>query len=477
MVGRGRSSRWRPASLALLAAIGVLAAPGVGAVAQPSDDPFRAEQWNLDRVRVDEAWRTSRGAGAVVAVVDTGVALDHPDLYDRLLTREDGSVVGVDLVDDDLDPTDAHGHGTLVAGVIAATAGNGRGIAGVAPEASIMPVRVLAADGSGSSEVVGRGIRWAVDHGADVINVSLEAVAAADGDTRAPGVPTDAVRYADEHGVLVVAAAGNRPGAAAAYPEDSPIVLVGAVDRSDQATRFSAVGRHDGFVAPGVDIVSTWCRRTARGCDVSAAPYGVAEGTSFAAPHVSAVAALLSAAGYDAAGIRERLAAGAVDLGAPGPDRQYGAGRVDAAASLDGAPPARARSTSPTPEPPPVPADEPAPTAVPDPEPVPAVERPEGAAGDDGDPDVAEVAPPEADPPPAVEVPDVTAEPLALDDLGAEADTALPADDDGPLPVAIGLEATGADDAPGVHRWLELIAGGLLAVAMLAWSRVARAEH
>jgi serine protease len=463
-----RPSRRRAALLALVACLGLLAGSGASAVAQPSGDPYRSEQWSLDRIRVDEAWRTTRGAGAVVAVVDTGVSLDHPDLFHRITKRPDGSVIGIDLVDDNLDPSDQHGHGTLVAGVIAATADNGWGIAGVAPEASILPVRVLGADGSGRSEDVGRGIRWAVDNGADIVNVSLEAVAPTDGSKGNPGVPTDAVRYAHRRGVLVIAAAGNQPGAASAYPADSPIILVGAVDRRDRSTDFSTVDRRDGFVAPGVEILSTWCRRTAGGCDAAGAPYGVAEGTSFAAPHVSGVAALLVAAGYDAAEVRERLAAGAVDLGEPGPDRRYGIGRVDAAASL-GAQPARPRPTSvparaPVPPPPaapappaPAPTEEPAPTATPEEPPV-------------------EV---EVEDLPNVEVPSSDPEPVAvfLDDEGSE--PTEPAGDDGPLPVA--LDATtpvsGAPvggTAPGL--WLQLLAATLVVVSVTCWSSVARAE-
>jgi subtilisin family serine protease len=446
---RGLARRWLVLLALLLApALAVGGAGGIAA-AEGYGDPYRAEQWNLDRIRTDEAWTVTRGAGAVVAVVDTGVALDHPDLVDRLVRREDGSVLGLDLVDADGDAGDRHGHGTLVAGIVAATADDGHGIAGVAPEARILPVRVLDEDGAGRSEDVGRAIRWAVDHGADVVNVSLEAVAGSDGARGAPGVPDDAVRYADQRGVLVVAAAGNEPGAAASYPESSPIVLVGAVDRDDRAPAFSVVDRPDGFVAPGVGIVSTWCQRTAGGCDVAAAPYGVAEGTSFAAPHVSGVAALLAATGLDAAAIRERLAAGAVDLGEPGPDRVHGTGRVDAAASLGlGAAAGRSAPSSPAPpaearpDPaPPAPVDPPAPT-----EPAP---EPDGADLEDEPAlvDPADVPPPE------------------------------PATDD--AATLVSLEAQGADPAAGSEPlgggpWLELLAAGLVALTMGAWSAAAR---
>ncbi|WP_052664085.1 S8 family serine peptidase [Nitriliruptor alkaliphilus] len=470
MGGTSRApQRWWSLVLVALAGIGLVLGSGATAVAQGAGDPYRSEQWNLDRIRTDEAWRITRGEGVVVAVVDTGVALDHPDLFDRIVKRDDGSVVGINLVDGDLDPSDEHGHGTLVAGVIAAAADNGWGVAGVAPEARILPVRVLDAAGSGRSEDVGRGIRWAVDNGADIVNVSLEAVAPTEGGSRVPGVPTDAVRYADERGVLVIAAAGNQPGAASAYPADSPIILVGAVDRDDRSTAFSTVDRRDGFVAPGVEILSTWCRRTRSGCDVASAPYGMAEGTSFAAPHVSGVAALLVAAGYDAVEVRERLTAGAVDLGEPGPDREYGVGRVDAAASLGAAPRATTRSvpepTSTSPSRPPAEPEpaadvEPEVTAAPAPPPEPVEES-------------VEVAPEE---PLVVEVPRADPEPVEvnLDGAGYPEPT-VPAADDGTHLVGLDLGAPPAGGA-APDLWLRLVAAAMVALAMLCWSSVARAE-
>ena len=441
------------------------ARPGA-ADAQPNGDPFRAEQWALDRIRTDEAWRTTRGAGAVVAVVDTGVALDHPDLFDRIVKRPDGSVIGIDLVDDDLDPSDEHGHGTLVAGVIAATADNGWGTAGVAPEASILPVRVLAADGSGRSEDVGRGIRWAVDHGADVVNVSLEAVAPTDGSARAPGVPTAAVRYAARRGVLVIAAAGNERGSAASYPADSPIVLVGAVDPDDRSASFSTVDRRDGFVAPGVQILSTWCRRVRGGCDVSDTPYGVADGTSFAAPHVSGVAALLAAAGYDGDEIRERLAAGAVDLGDPGPDRRHGVGRVDAAASLGAAPTVRRQAVQ-----------APAPSSTPRTR---GPSEPARAPSPVATEEAVEVAPPETvEAVPDVEVPAADPEPVAVapdEEPDAGGPTGPSGDDDGARLVVLDVASPdpGAPSGPPTALWWQLAAAGLVALSMVCWSSVAR---
>jgi subtilisin family serine protease len=450
-VGAASALRGHLATLVALVLALLVAAP-VAAAAQGAGDPYRDQQWNLDRLRIEQAWAISQGAGAVVAVVDTGIALDHPDLVDRFLRREDGSVVGLDLVDEDGDAGDEHGHGTLVAGVIAATADDGHGIAGVAPLASIVPIRVLDHAGAGRSEDVGRAIRWAADRGADVINVSLEAVGE-DGTERLPGVPDDAVRYADERGAVVVAAAGNRPGAAAGYPEDSPIVLVGGVDRDDDASRFATVDRPDGLVAPGVEIVSTWCRRTADGCDVASSPYGLAEGTSFAAPHVSGVAALLAATGLDAPEIRERLLAGAVDLGAAGPDRTYGAGRVDAAASL-GVESAGGSPSAPAPDDPPERAPAPAP-AVPT---VPA-EEPQ-------DEEVVVTDPAPEDGP-------VEADPEPVD--GAAADVSPPPAPSPPTPVTLEARAE-VSDASTELPWLEGFATLLVALSLWAWSAIARTE-
>ncbi|MFA9444411.1 S8 family serine peptidase [Egicoccus sp. AB-alg6-2] len=308
------------------------------AVALAAGDPYRGEQWSLDRIGVEDAWAaTPRGEGVVVAVVDTGVDLDHPDLRERFVRDADGEVVGLDLVGEG-PPQDEHGHGTLVAGVIAATADNGIGVAGIAPRARLLPIRVLDEVGAGEGRDVDAAIRWAVDHGADVINLSLESVKSSDRATVGPGAPTDAVRYAWDRGVVVVAAAGNAAAPRTEYPEDSPVLLVGAVDRDDRRAAFSSGVRADAVLAPGVDIVSTWCRDAgASRCEPGIHTYGLAEGTSFAAPHVSGALALLLSAGHGPEEAVERLRATAVDLGPPGPDPDHGHGRIDvgAAAATD----------------------------------------------------------------------------------------------------------------------------------------------
>src|SRR5437870_5949051 len=150
-----------PAFAALLVAALAAAAPAAGA-----GDPLRSQQWGLDMIEADAAHQVTTGAGAVVAVVDSGVYAAHPDLAGRLLP-------GHDFVDNDSTPQDDNGHGTHVTGIIAADAGNGVGIEGVAPGATILPLRALDADGNGTSTDIAHAIDYAVAHGAQVINLSL----------------------------------------------------------------------------------------------------------------------------------------------------------------------------------------------------------------------------------------------------------------------------------------------------------------
>jgi serine protease len=429
------------------------------AVALAADDPYRIQQWSLDRIRVEEAWTHGQGEGIVVAVVDTGVDLHHPDLRDRLLRDADGEVVGLDLVDGG-SLADRHGHGTLVAGVIAATAGNGEGIAGIAPRARIMPIKALDHEGAGRGRDVDAAIRWAVDHGADVINLSLESVKKTDGRSPGPGAPTAAVRYAWDHGVIVVAATGNGGAAMTDYPEESPVVLVGATDRDDHRAAFSDRGRPDALLAPGVDIVSTWCRAPGENaCDGRTHTYGVAEGTSFAAPHVTGALALLLGTGLEPEEALERLRTTAVDLGAAGPDDDHGYGRIDVAAAMGANGPVAASVVEPSGATPPEDVASDGPTAGAD---------PGGADDAASDP----VPPPE--PPPAgdVEVLDEVLEGgAAVEDPAGAPDVvdevAVPE-----LPQAVALPAT--DPRPASAIVLQLVAAALVGASLAAWSSVAR---
>jgi subtilisin family serine protease len=240
-------------------------------------------------------------------------------------------VVGLDLVDGGA-PHDERGHGTLVAGVIAAAtdAGvGGPGIAGVAPDARLMPIRVLDREGRGRVSDVDAGIRWAVDNGADVVNLSLESMAPLPGDVLASGLDR-AVRYAWQRGVFVVAAAGNSGTPFTHFRSSTPVPARRSDRPERQAGHVSDGGRSDMVMAPGVDVVSTACSPCRDG---GGAGYGRASGTSFAAPHVAGAVAVLRSAGLSHADAVERLRDTAVrvegDFEAPTPPGAAGLDPVE----------------------------------------------------------------------------------------------------------------------------------------------------
>jgi subtilisin family serine protease len=278
-------------------------------------DPGRAQQWGLDALGAPAAWAVTRGAGVIVAVVDTGVAL-APDLAGRVLAGWN-VIAGNDASADD------NGHGTHVAGTIAEAEGNGLAEAGVAPEASILPVKVLDADGTGTDADVAAGIVWAADHGARIANLSL-------GGDEPSAVLADAVVYARGKGVLIVAAAGNDGGAVGVPARLAGVLAVGAVDVALVRAPFSAGDRSLDLVAPGVGIVQQTLDGAGGFADRSLS------GTSMAAPHVAGAAALVLAAGAatTATGVARVLARSALDLGVAGKDAAYGAGLVRADVAL-----------------------------------------------------------------------------------------------------------------------------------------------
>lgn len=433
--------------LIVLAVVAV--ATSVGVLALAANDPYRSLQWNVDRVEAPFAWELSRGAGIVVAVVDTGVDLQHPDLVDRFVRRADGSVVGRDYIDDDDDPDDENGHGTLVAGVVAATADNGEGVVGIAPDARIMPIRVLDEQGAGDGADVDRAIRWAVDNGAHVVNLSLESVA---GGGRGPAIPapTLAVRYAWLNGVIVVAASGNDASRSDDYPDDSPVVLVGATTRDDRRAEFSDAGRTDALMAPGVDITSTWwCTpQTSASCEQEHT-YGEANGTSFAAPHVAGAAAVLRALGFSPQETVQRLRDTARDIGPEGPDDQTGHGLIDIAAAAG----ARNPPSSPS-----SPAPSASPSASPSPSPSPTVTAPP-TPSPSASPSPVEPSPTEPTAPPT------TLEPSPADTPSAEPSrSASPSA--GPSPSATSVPVASADRDTGSGGPERAAATALLGLAI-----------
>lgn len=305
------------------------------------DDPLYPFQWHLDQIRIEDAWTVSRGRDVVVAVVDTGVAYgDSADgrfvqVRDLAGTR---FVPGYDFVDDNDRPYDEHGHGTHVAGTIAQTTNNGYGVAGVAPDAIIMPIRVLDAQGRGRTGDIADAIRWAADNGAHVINLSL-------GGPLPSRVLSNAVAYAHRKGVVVIAAAGNsgssRPGYPAAY---SHVIGVAATQYDRTTTFYSNWGKPVDIAAPGGNT------RVDQNGD--GRPDGVLQetivlgtptehefagymGTSMASPHVAGVAALIRATGVTHPDRIEAALLATASRDVPSYDAErYGAGLLDAAAAV-----------------------------------------------------------------------------------------------------------------------------------------------
>jgi subtilisin family serine protease len=327
--------------------------------AQPVNDPIFPDQWGLTTIKAPAAWaRGDRGAGAIIAVVDTGVDMTHPDLA---ANRIDGADVTPDADQGCPGPQDENGHGTHVAGIAAAVTGNGIGVAGTAPEARIMPVRILDADGSADDATVVKGIEWAADHGADVINLSIGG-AQVIGETPALNQQlADAVADAYSKGAVVVAAAGNESLPLCSYPAAAEnAICVGSVDRRGAPSTFSnfptspegSVGvRAPGGLGSGLscedpeDIWSTVWPEDSAECRDSGnlSGYETYAGTSMATPYVSGVAALLAAKGLSNGQILECIKANSSNGGNFGPAMGYGIVDADAASKncSEGATPSR----------------------------------------------------------------------------------------------------------------------------------------
>jgi subtilisin len=294
----------------------------------PAPPPAQTLEWGVNRIDADLAWASSKGTAAKVAVIDTGIDKTHPDLVANIKG-------GINFVKSkrSVDPTnwnDDNGHGTHVAGIIAA-ADNSVGVIGVAPQANLYAVKVLNSKGSGYLSDVISGINWAAANDMDVINMSLGS------NSDSPSLH-DAVDNAFASGVVVVAAAGN-DGSSVDYPAAySSVVAVGATDSTNTIASWSSNGPEVELSAPGVNIRSTW----------KGGGYNTISGTSMASPHVAGTAALVLKtaipSSYDINGnglwepieVRNALKTTADDLGATGFDNHYGFGLVDAEESVTG---------------------------------------------------------------------------------------------------------------------------------------------
>jgi thermitase len=320
------------------------------------DDPGWINQWGPAKIEAPAAWGVVTGTpDVVIAVLDTGVYLDHEDLASKLWTNP-GEIPGNWVDDDgngqvddihgwhffhswsgstyfpaeDSDVRDDNGHGTHVAGIAAAAANNGAGIAGLAWGARIMPVKVLNQYGDGFYSDLAAGIIYAADNGARVINMSL-------GGAESSQMLCAAVDYARRHGAVVVSATGNDGAPWVRYPAACPSALaVAATDSDDQQTSFSNYGSQVALAAPGTDIYSTWCHQNIylKLCDGNY--YLTKSGTSMATPHVSGVAALIWSRwpALTADAVAMQITRTAVDVASPGWDEYTGWGRLNAAAAV-----------------------------------------------------------------------------------------------------------------------------------------------
>jgi len=275
-----------------------------------ADDEHYADAWHLAVISAPDAWDSSLGNGVIVAVLDTGVDATHPDLQGQL-------VPGWNMFDNNSNTADVHGHGTSVAGVIAALSNNTMGVTSIAWEAKVMPVRISGPDGWASFSTIASGLNWAAANGARVANISYA--------ISGSGSVTSAAENLRSVGGVVCSAAGNDGSQLATAPNPS-IITVSATNSGDSLTSWSSYGSVIDVAAPGAGIWST-----KKGGD-----YAAVSGTSFSSPATAAVAALVIARNpaLTAAEVENILMSTSVDLGTPGTDDFFGHGRIDAAAAV-----------------------------------------------------------------------------------------------------------------------------------------------
>jgi len=297
----------------------------VHALGDPDDTYYSSYQWNLSIINGPAAWDVSTGSRAItIAIADTGIDLTHPDLAGKIVT-------GYDFVHNDSVAQDDHGHGTHCAGIAAAISNNSLGVAGVNWQAQLMPLKVLDSLGSGYDSDVANSIIWAVDHGATVVSLSL-------GGTDQSYTLSQAVEYAHNHDVVIVAAAGNEyeKGNPTIYPAAFDHVIgVAATGAYDEHAYYSNTGSYVDIAAPGGNarmgywVLSTYWQ--------SGNPtYDYAQGTSMATPHVAGLAALIQSLDPSLSSdeVESIIESTALDLGGAGRDDVFGWGRIDAAAAL-----------------------------------------------------------------------------------------------------------------------------------------------
>ena len=284
------------------------------------NDPDYSKQWNFRNINIEQAWDETKGKGITVAVIDTGVS-KVPDLK---LTK---FVKGYDFVSDKVDAADDNGHGTHVAGTIAQSTNNGYGVAGIAYESAIMPLKVLSRSGGGTVADIAEAIKYAADNQADVINLSL-------GGGGASNLMAEAIKYAHNKGVIIIAAAGNEGKNSAAYPARYPeVISVSATDAAGDKAPYSNFGAGVDISAPGGSEAGKIIQNTLDPSSGESVFAGF-QGTSMAAPHVAGVAALVKASGVtEPAEIRAILTQSARKI-QEDPLNHFGAGQLDAAAAV-----------------------------------------------------------------------------------------------------------------------------------------------
>jgi thermitase len=282
----------------------------------PNDLLYQEQyQWNFPVIRTEGGWNITKGMeDTVIAVVDTGVDLDHPDLRKRLTN-------GYNVIEDNDFPDDDNGHGTHVSGIIASETNNREGVAGITWYNKIMPIKAVGVEGYGTSFDIAKGIIWAVDHGADVINMSL-------GNYQTSSLLEEAIHYAYNQNVVLIAAAGNENTSRPSFPASYPQVLsVAAIDYTGGRASFSNYGDYIDVTAPGYQIASTYFNQQ----------YASLSGTSMASPHVAGLAGLILSVNPNLKNreVMDIIENTTYDLGVPGKDIDFGNGLIDVQRALE----------------------------------------------------------------------------------------------------------------------------------------------